>query len=71
MSAAIPAAAQLVLESLGDPDRPLGVESQRRVGAPLLGVAQIARLHRLAARRACQAVSPLPGSAGASASTAA
>lgn len=40
--------AQLVLESFGDPDRPLGIESQRRIGAPMLGVAQIGRLHRLA-----------------------
>jgi HAD superfamily hydrolase (TIGR01509 family) len=64
-------AAQLVLESLGDADRPLGIESQRRVGAPLLGVAQIERLHRLAGRGACHAVSTLPGAAGAAASTAA
>lgn len=41
--------AQLVLESLGDPNCPLGIESQRRIGAPLLGIAQIERLHRLAA----------------------
>ena len=39
--------AQLVLESFGDPDRPLGIESQRRIGAPMLGVAQIERLHGL------------------------
>jgi beta-phosphoglucomutase-like phosphatase (HAD superfamily) len=64
-------AAQLVLESLGDPDRPLGIESQRRVGAPMLGVAQIERLHRLAARPACHAALPLPGAAGAAAPTAA
>lgn len=43
--------AQLVLESLGDPDRPLGIDSQRRIGAPMLGLAQIERLHNLAARR--------------------
>ncbi|MBI3044102.1 MAG: HAD-IA family hydrolase [Betaproteobacteria bacterium] len=43
-------AAQLVLESLGDPDRPLGIDSQRRIGAPMLGVAQIERLHGLAVR---------------------
>lgn len=43
--------AQLVLESLGDPDRPLGTESQRRIGAPMLGVAQLERLHGLTARR--------------------
>ena len=41
-------AAQLVMESLGDPDRPLGIESQRRIGAPMLGIAQIERLHQLA-----------------------
>lgn len=39
--------AQLVLESFGDPDRPLGIESQRRIGAPMLGIAQIERLHGL------------------------
>lgn len=44
-------AAQLVLESLGDRDRPLGIESQQRIGAPMLGVAQIGRLHGLADRR--------------------
>jgi len=48
--------AQLVLESLGDPDRPLGIESQRRIGAPMLGIAQIERLHGLAARGALRAV---------------
>jgi len=48
--------AQLVLESLGDPDRPLGIESQRRIGAPMLGVAQIERLHGLAVRGALRVV---------------
>jgi beta-phosphoglucomutase-like phosphatase (HAD superfamily) len=43
-------AAQLALESLGDRDRPLGIESQRRIGAPMLGIAQIERLHQLAVR---------------------
>jgi HAD superfamily hydrolase (TIGR01509 family) len=48
-------AAQLVLEHLGDVDRPLGIESQRRIGAPMLGVAQIGRLHHLAGRGASYA----------------
>jgi HAD superfamily hydrolase (TIGR01509 family) len=48
--------AQLVLESLGDPDRPLGIDSQRRIGAPMLGVAQIERLHRLGVRSGMQVV---------------
>jgi HAD superfamily hydrolase (TIGR01509 family) len=48
--------AQLVLESLGDPDRPLGIESQRRIGAPMLGIAQIERLHGRAARGALRVV---------------
>lgn len=46
--------AQLVLESLGDRDRPLGIESQRRIGAPMLGIAQIERLHSAAVRRGSQ-----------------
>jgi HAD superfamily hydrolase (TIGR01509 family) len=42
--------ANLVLESLGDPDRPLDVETQRRIGAPMLGLSQLERLHGCAAR---------------------
>jgi HAD superfamily hydrolase (TIGR01509 family) len=38
-------AADLVLHSLGDPQAPLDLVSARAVGAPQLGVAQIARLH--------------------------
>jgi HAD superfamily hydrolase (TIGR01509 family) len=48
-------AAQLVLESLGDPNRPLGIEDQRRIGAPMLGVAQLERLRDLAACRGLHA----------------
>jgi len=51
--------AQLVLESLGDPDRPLGIESQRRVGAPMLGVAQIDRLHGLGVCRTWVGQTPM------------
>lgn len=47
--------AQLVLESLGDRDRPLGIESQQRIGAPMLGLAQVQRLHGLAVRRGLHA----------------
>ncbi len=41
-------AAQLVIESLGDPDHPLTGASRERAGAPLLGIAEIRRLHAAA-----------------------
>lgn len=40
--------AQLVVETLGDPDSPLTGASLARAGAPLLGIEQIRRLHATA-----------------------
>ncbi len=39
-------AADLVLPSLGDPGSPLGAPHARRVGAPYLGLEQLANFHR-------------------------
>jgi HAD superfamily hydrolase (TIGR01509 family) len=48
--------AHLVLDSLGDPDRPLSPASQARVGAPQLGLAQLEALHRRAPGRVLHVV---------------
>jgi HAD superfamily hydrolase (TIGR01509 family) len=43
-------AADLVLTSLGDPERPLYALDERRIGAPFLGLETLARLHAAALR---------------------
>jgi HAD superfamily hydrolase (TIGR01509 family) len=43
-------AADVVLDSLGDPDRPIDAHSELRIGAKYLGLAQVEALHAAATR---------------------